>query len=526
MFFLPAGLPKVVMKKYCGFVWRALGALWQVSPVRCVLVFLSFGLSAVLATLASLLPGQAVLLTGTGNLTRNLLLVGALFCAIWLLAAAIKALILPVYGFLEQKAQSRVAADALGLSYTSQKGRNSRDNSEISFAIDTQMAVLRDTASTVLFSLLPALCVLVTGVVSLAIIGGVFPALIYLCGMCLFVLLSKPLIEKHQQAQGEFFGENMKNFGVLSNYVNYWKETHSFGLVAGNTRAYRESRSSVEASGVRSYGATRNLYLFQAALLCAVMASMLGCYLWATPADPQSAALAGFISLTGVSLYSIQVIQDIGFAISALVAAYAQDRESLGKIQSLSAEAGSQRVPRHLDSPLPERGLVWILGDSGAGKTTYLETLLGFTSVLPPEHLAEKRFSEVRYLPQETNLTFQTAFECARAGRDISSADVDSCFRRLKLEAFSSGGSRYGEVIAGEDSGVSGGEGRRICLARTLLGPSGALVVLDEPTTGVGKDHQSLAWELVRELSETSLVLVVTHDPAAPIEPVDTVLNF
>jgi thiamine transport system ATP-binding protein len=61
---------------------------------------------------------------------------------------------------------------------------------------------------------------------------------------------------------------------------------------------------------------------------------------------------------------------------------------------------------------------------------------------------------------------------------------------------------------------LSGGEAKRVALARTLV-VEPAVVLLDEPLTGLDRElHDRLAHDLTELLAATgSTALLVTHDP-------------
>lgn len=60
-------------------------------------------------------------------------------------------------------------------------------------------------------------------------------------------------------------------------------------------------------------------------------------------------------------------------------------------------------------------------------------------------------------------------------------------------------------------TGLSGGERRRICLARTLLRPS-PLLVVDEPFAGLDAVAVEIVMRTLRERSRDSIVVVIAHD--------------
>ena len=65
--------------------------------------------------------------------------------------------------------------------------------------------------------------------------------------------------------------------------------------------------------------------------------------------------------------------------------------------------------------------------------------------------------------------------------------------------------------LGSSGTGLSGGERRRICLARTLLRPAPVLVV-DEPFAGLDAVAVEIVMRTLRERSQDSIVIVIAHD--------------
>lgn len=282
----------------------------------------------------------------------------------------------------------------------------------------------------------------------------------------------------------------LKNFGVLSNYVAYWREVTIFGLHGQTRRNYQKSRIAVEKAGAQSYRATRNLYLGQALFLALLLAVLMGVYAALNKGQEMDMVISGLVALIGVALYSIQTVQDIGFGLSSLGVAMAKQEEASRAVQGKGVQLGQEAIEigqlRQLIATR-RRGIIWLCGESGSGKTSLLEALLGFRAVADAEVVPLDTFSTVRYLPQSTNLIFDTAHQVIQADRAL--------------------------------------EARRVALVRTLLGPQDSLVVLDEPTTGIGSGHRAAVWQQIRQIAEYNLVVVVTHDADAPTESSDTYLQ-
>lgn len=141
------------------------------------------------------------------------------------------------------------------------------------------------------------------------------------------------------------------------------------------------------------------------------------------------------------------------------------------------------RTPALFDVELdvPAGAHIAVLGPSGSGKSTLLAAVLGF---LPPEHGTVQVSAEVIWAPQDPQLVSTTLAENLRLGdphaTDAQLADV---LRAVHLGAFAE---RLHTVLGSAGAGLSGGQARRLSLARALLAvrraERPAVVLLDEPT--------------------------------------------
>ncbi len=158
-----------------------------------------------------------------------------------------------------------------------------------------------------------------------------------------------------------------------------------------------------------------------------------------------------------------------------------------------------------------------LVGRNGAGKTTLLRILLG----LQPIQRGSVRWfgqactREVRrasapaiaYVPQYPAAVLLQArladdLRAAQRLRGASDAEFQAVVEALELE----------NLLDRHPADLSSGERQRAALAVALLGRP-ALVVLDEPTRGLGLRHkQRLALELRRRAAEGAVVIVTTHD--------------
>ncbi len=170
---------------------------------------------------------------------------------------------------------------------------------------------------------------------------------------------------------------------------------------------------------------------------------------------------------------------------------------------------------------------VAVIGANGAGKSTLLRLLLG---ELAPQSgqlrlLGQdvRRFSDwprVGYVPQN-GLSDAVGFPASAMEVVLSGLYAKigpmrfpgRSHRERAMEALSRVGMEgMAKRLIGE---MSGGQRQRVMLARVLVSDP-ALMLLDEPTTGVDAQSTELLYELLRDLNrrEGLTVVMVTHDIA------------
>lgn len=166
---------------------------------------------------------------------------------------------------------------------------------------------------------------------------------------------------------------------------------------------------------------------------------------------------------------------------------------------------------------------VAVVGPSGVGKTTLLLTLAGLlppvqgrarVDGLEPYRLTrEEAARRVAMTPEDAHVFDTTVLENLRVARgDVTADEAAAALGAVGLADWLAGLPDGLDTRMGSDAArVSGGERRRLLLARALLGPAPVLL-LDEPTEHVdaGAD-ELLAGLLDGSLTGGRGVVVVTH---------------
>ena len=145
-----------------------------------------------------------------------------------------------------------------------------------------------------------------------------------------------------------------------------------------------------------------------------------------------------------------------------------------------------------------------VVGPSGAGKTTLAATLLG---LIPPLAGRLDSLGRIGYLAQDAHIFATSIAENVRIGnKDATDQQVQAALAGAGLALPAD------RVVAERGATLSGGEARRLALARLLAGRYD-LLVLDEPTEHLDPETAVALIDDIWAGLGTRPVLVLTHDP-------------
>ena len=180
------------------------------------------------------------------------------------------------------------------------------------------------------------------------------------------------------------------------------------------------------------------------------------------------------------------------------------------------------RAVDDIDFTIEHGDFVMIEGESGSGKTTFLNLLTGLTDptsgvVLiggkPLKNIGDKELSKIRnqkikYIPQgESLLSARTVRENILFPYTIGGLEKPSYERLLEVS------DKLGitDLLDEYPSDLSGGEMRRATIARAVINKP-SLIIADEPTGSLDSANTFKVMEIFRDIaSEGTAVIVVTH---------------
>ena len=179
-------------------------------------------------------------------------------------------------------------------------------------------------------------------------------------------------------------------------------------------------------------------------------------------------------------------------------------------------------------------GALGIVGRTGAGKTTVLLTIAG--ALAPASGRAaldgvaagpQTLGSVVSMTPEDAHVFGTTVLENLRVARgDVSESDAENALDRVGLGAWLANQPQGVHTLLGAGGHtVSGGERRRLLLARALLAPA-PIHLIDEPAEHLDADGVDALKSLVRAMREAGRsVVIVTHDLGI-LDVVDEVISL
>lgn len=169
----------------------------------------------------------------------------------------------------------------------------------------------------------------------------------------------------------------------------------------------------------------------------------------------------------------------------------------------------------------PDTGLVFILGKSGSGKSTLLNVMGGLDQVDSGEIIikdkssmdfSKKDFDAYRntylgfifqeyYILNEFTVGQNIALALQLQHKKATSEEINRILQEVDLQGF---GNR-------KPNQLSGGQKQRVAIARALV-KNPQIIFADEPTGALDSNTGIAIFDTLKKLSETKLIIVVSHD--------------
>lgn len=192
------------------------------------------------------------------------------------------------------------------------------------------------------------------------------------------------------------------------------------------------------------------------------------------------------------------------------------------QFENVSFSYGDQNVLKQVNFEIPSGRFVALVGQSGQGKSTILDLLVGFLNpssgqVLiggkPVQEfdigLLRKKFA---YVGQDSFLFHDTLRENIRFSNPLATDEEvkNACMQAGALEFLESFPQGLDTVLADRGASISGGQRQRIAIARALISPA-RFLLLDEPTSALDVKTEREVMDHISKFRKDKTIVLVTH---------------
>lgn len=179
-------------------------------------------------------------------------------------------------------------------------------------------------------------------------------------------------------------------------------------------------------------------------------------------------------------------------------------------------------VFKNLNFKIKKNECIGIVGNSGSGKTTFVDLLLGLLKptngkiLVNNKHLKDSSnlFGLVGYLPQEPLILEESVRTNISLEKDRSKIDdemIASSIKRANFENTLAQLPKGLETKIGEDGvRISGGQNKRLALARTFYHGKQFLII-DEATSSLDSVAEDFIANEIKDLKGKATIIIISH---------------
>lgn len=192
-------------------------------------------------------------------------------------------------------------------------------------------------------------------------------------------------------------------------------------------------------------------------------------------------------------------------------------------LHNLTKEYGQTTILDHANYQFPDKGFICLLGESGSGKSTLVNLIAGFDTDYTGEIIVDdtplNSLSEAQlgnYRKDYIGFVFQsyhllsgyTVLENILLPCELTSTNpTESKANARKLLADLGIAEKENEQV----QNLSGGQKQRVAIARALI-QKPKMIIADEPTGALDRKTATETMDILKEISQTKLVVLITHD--------------
>ena len=193
---------------------------------------------------------------------------------------------------------------------------------------------------------------------------------------------------------------------------------------------------------------------------------------------------------------------------------------------------GKRDVLKNVNMTFPEKGMTAIVGESGCGKSTVVNMLVGAFrpqkgDVTVGGKQLEKlsrdnwysHLSAVSYNTYIFNESVRDNFKMAK--ENVSDEEIFAALEKVNLKEFIEENGGLDKVITEDANNISGGQKQRLALAIALVSGKD-IYVFDEATSNIDIESEAVIMKNIKAISKNRSVIVISHR-LANVVPADNI---
>ena len=193
---------------------------------------------------------------------------------------------------------------------------------------------------------------------------------------------------------------------------------------------------------------------------------------------------------------------------------------------------GKRDVLKNTSMTFPEQGMTAIVGESGCGKSTVVNMLIGAyrpqagvvaVGGKPLESVTRESYyshiASVSYNTYLFNDSVRANFELAK--KSVSDEEIWNALEKVNLAGFIQENGGLDKVIIEDANNLSGGQKQRLALAVNLVADKD-VYVFDEATSNIDIESEAIIMRNIKAMSAEKAVIVISHR-LANVVPADNI---